>query len=89
MSNTKWPKAWCVALIESFPTLSITDTHRILDCLDKIGALKEPPKPREWWLCKNCYSINSIVAEVMGNRCLCLPQDRNLVKVREVLEGDE
>lgn len=57
---TKYPKAWHEAIdrAHSAPVKRIQNysmwKHSILVELNKAGALKDPPKPREFWICEVC-----------------------------------
>ena len=45
----KCPKAWVDALRG---TITPDLRHEVLRVLSNVGALKDPPKPREFWACK-------------------------------------
>ena len=51
--------------------------------LDQLGALKEIPKPREWWFCDNCGHVEKIMGEGVGFPCC---KGKRAVKMREVIE---
>lgn len=59
---SKWPKEWVDAV---FPPMAVfgekatghncrSSASEILNNLHNIGALKDPPKPREWCFCTTC-----------------------------------
>jgi hypothetical protein len=73
----KYPKEW----IEVVRSLCVQESDEefaevVLDRLSHIGALKDPPKPREWKLCPEC---------VTGAHMQC---GHDYVTVREVLDDD-
>lgn len=50
----KWPQAWRDA-VKTLSDLETLDER--LDRLNAVGALKEPPKPRQVWICLECRTI--------------------------------
>jgi len=90
----KWPKEW-IDVIErrlrglkeaynlSFDTLNSADCY--LEDLKRVGALKDPPKPREIWWCPKCekaYEIGDIIAK--GRKGICCGSAP--IKMREVID---
>lgn len=83
----KFPQKWIDALIEpeqkgEFGT-SATLAERQLFSLYKVGALKDPPKPREWWICTQCHrAFLSVVGSIHKHDSTLM----DFVHVREVIE---
>ncbi len=88
----KWPKKWIDTIYQQ--TKAIHDynselddirekvCNNILDDLHEMGALKDPPKPREWWVCPRCSSN-----EVPKHYCNCTESGEPLWgKAKEVTE---
>lgn len=88
-SNKKYPEAWIKVITGDFenPTIPNEAAENMLDTLAELGALKTPPKPREFWLCvmAECrdFFIDNGFADVANckNRHKC-------IRVREVLDDD-
>jgi hypothetical protein len=69
---TNWPKAWIEAILglclqDSPPVYVITKEAAgyILDHLQKVGALREVPAPKEFLRCPKCamtYEVGSFMA---------------------------
>lgn len=49
----------------------------ILRALDDIGALKKPPKPREFWVCDSCMEVTTDPTDVC--------EDGTAIHVKEIL----
>jgi hypothetical protein len=69
---SKWPKEWVLAVYHHTKAIhdygaELDDIRgkicvQILDDLHKLGALKDPPQPKEIWVCEECnkaYAENS------------------------------
>ena len=89
----KYPKKW----IEAVP---IEEDHRrsclndpgcitywreiVLASLQEAGALKDPPKPREWHMCSACWRAVNISSNKLP--CGCHGEQVRKIHVREVEE---
>jgi len=95
---SKWPKKWLDAFsgeVVEHPGSERTITggrkswhfscpERVLDALDKAGALREPEKPREFWICSRCWWVKN----APGNVCRCDEGcGGEMVHVREITDG--
>jgi len=86
----KWPKKWLKASDAVNVNINPGDpwfTKRpeyILDELHELGALRDPPKSREFWVCYSCQEPKYIYHAKRECCTNCLSKD--LVHVREVLE---
>ena len=58
----------------------------VLDALAEVGALKIPPKPREWWVCEGCGQV----AKTNVTHCSTNPGrvSHGMIHVREVMEDE-
>jgi hypothetical protein len=86
---TRWPKKWLDALVRPMrETCEVEWNERaemLLASLRNVGALKEPPNPREWYIEKREDQIDR--AYRPEETCAMPPnQFVRLVKVREVTE---
>ena len=72
----KWPKEWLKVLKQN------KEHENILEGLYQVGALKEPPKAREWFLCGGCFA--RIIPDY-GRKCIQCESDK-IIPVREILE---
>jgi hypothetical protein len=106
---TTWPKSW-LAAVESchkhilttalYPKSSEEHFAKILDALSLVGALKDPPKPREYLRCPKCamtYEVGSVMAvegipgqfirHPVTKKEMCeAPPIEQWMKVREVMD---
>lgn len=59
----KYPKEWvsrlCNYLQSRYDNPATEQAETILNALSQLGALKEPPKPREWWMCESGVAWNT------------------------------
>lgn len=75
-----WPKKWVDAI-----NLSLFTTDDILTRLNHVGALKEIPQPKEYFLCTACLQGFSI--QWHGDHShSCHHPNPELLRVREVGE---
>lgn len=92
-----YPKQWVTALREIGLHSRIDDDPRIintvfpedvLNALSRVDALKEPPKPREWWVCLRCGRASELRHSgdthnySFDDRC----SGGKMVRTREVVE---
>ena len=83
-----WPKEWVGALtLLAYPE---EIAFHILEALDKVGALKEVPKPTEIKYCKRCLEVvrrDYLRSGLYGLAlyCKCDSEER-WVTMREVVE---
>jgi len=80
----KYPKEWVEAVQDN-----MGNAEHILNALSYNQALKDPPKPREWWMCDFCH----VVAEegegsLVHDYSNCEDRGR-VVHVQEVLTSSE
>ncbi len=94
----KYPKEWIEAAnargVYNGDYTAVETGDAVLDRLNKVGALKDPPKPREWWVMLMDCEVDRAFTEkdrAEGyNRTLDLngKRENRIVHVREVLEDD-
>jgi len=84
-----YPKKWLDSLERPlFPRTSLEERdemkHMVLDALREVGALKEPPKPREWRICIHCGCGGrpGVFIDPLCNKSMSVRHD--FVTVREV-----
>ena len=68
----------------------------ILDRLSEVGALKEPPKPRDYWICPKCaaacreepkgQTVRHLTDIIKGQSFWCESDRLKWIHVREVLD---
>jgi hypothetical protein len=58
MSTGNWPKEWTDILMGAHELTEAEAEIRLIR-LHKVGALKDPPKAREWWMCPKCQTVES------------------------------
>ena len=86
-----YPKAWITAieeasLISRGPNVrTVANADEVLCNLAKVGALKEPKKPREWWICPKCMGARPKPEYHEAHHMEC-SSFREWVHVREVIE---
>ncbi len=89
MGMTKWPKEWLDCVQETIDNPDdpskrlwiLVNGEDALNSLHEIGALKDPPKPREWSICWTCTDPldKVLVKSHVGH---------DIARVREVLDED-
>ena len=79
-----WPKKWEDAVKANFTQYDDDLIEGILACLDHAGALKEIPKPREFW-------VHEKYPEVYNSKYLASNSHRieEFIHVREVLSDED
>lgn len=100
-----WPKEWIEAVFVH--TKAIHDyqselddirgkvCENILNELSKIGALKEPPKPREFWICEYECQLRADQSPKLwhGATNISCPNrpgiSHKFIHVREVIEDEK
>lgn len=84
----KYPKEWvsrlCNYLQSRYDNSATEQAEAILNALSQLGALKEPPKPREWFICSKCKIATPMneVHTCFGN----FEYTAALIHVREVID---
>lgn len=64
----------------------VKEPYEILDSLNAAGFLVMPKEPREWFICNSCWFVKADQAQP----CRCESTFMyKMVKVREIIEGDE
>jgi len=93
--SSKWPREWVEAASLWFVKMELAaqgkpvtkiEGERILDALSEVGALKEPEKPREWWICPNCHNVGDSDDNIHYR-----PDDKCIerkIHVREIVDED-
>jgi len=89
MRKKKWPKKWEDVLMEAYRGLAVGDNipKTLLAAIDKAGALKDPPKPREYWVVNIDGSLVTTRFEYEAEK-LSNNKDE-IIHVREVLEEED
>ena len=93
----KWPKEWVRGIADRLsvhtpPTAREEQAIEILEVLEGWGALKDPPKSREWWFCTECRVTWSKDPAQLANDVTDLAckvdygRSHRLIRVREVLD---
>lgn len=92
--DMKYPKRWIEAIIGA--RIEVKDSYGcgcleerdILNRLHVAGALKDPPKPREWWICPQCDYVETYDLGVTWScvKCNERPSGIRMIHVREVEE---
>lgn len=85
MNDSRWPKEWVLAIEQR---VDGTSGQHILDALHAVGALREVPKPKIWFICRKC-KIATMEAELI--RCNCnqtigISATQDWIVAKEVLE---
>jgi hypothetical protein len=88
----KYPRSWVEALSVSVwgskrTSSGISEELKILDALSAIGALKDVPKPREFWECTSCGARAIPGTLIKHNRQELCPGER--IHYREVEDENE
>lgn len=90
----KYPKEWVEAASQGWVEAGskwIKTPEGVLNDLQKVGALKEPPKPREFWICTSCKTANE-EEELFGSKkpscaqCGWKTEIEDWIHVKEVIE---
>lgn len=89
VQRVNWAKDWIDACLNSFQTKDHDLACGILADLQEAGALKDPPKPREWWLCLVCFWHHDELTPVPEFCPSCGPSSGKLTRVREVLDNED
>lgn len=84
----QWPKSWINAVSDELKAIAPETISSLLNALRQVGALKEPPDPREIWWCPECGVAMKENTGVTFHReqCRGYPRPARLILMREVLD---